>query len=88
MHLIGDHQPHVAIDARSRVPTSVGLLRVVDAHGEPVRTGREMVGQIVAVLTVSYPFTATLVDSDTARQHLLESLAAMEAERTLGASAD
>jgi hypothetical protein len=37
--------------------------------------------QIVAVLTASYPFTTTLVDSETARQHLLESLAATEAER-------
>jgi penicillin amidase len=41
--------------------------------------------QIIATLTAPYPFTATLVDSETARQHLLESLAA-EAERGRGIS--
>lgn len=31
--------------------------------------------QLVAVLTADYPFTATLVDADTARAHMLESIA-------------
>jgi len=31
--------------------------------------------QLVAVLTADYPFTATLVDADSARAHMLESIA-------------
>jgi hypothetical protein len=31
--------------------------------------------QLVAVLTAGYPFTAVLVDADSARLHLIESLA-------------
>jgi len=31
--------------------------------------------QLIAVLTASYPFTAVLIDSETAQQHLVESLA-------------
>ena len=47
MHLGCAHQPHVAVDARSGVPSRVELLSVIHAHGHGValfpETGRHVV---------------------------------------------
>ena len=48
MHLAGDQQPRMPVDARARVPAGVGLEGVVDADGQHVRAVRlKVLGQIV-----------------------------------------